>query len=231
MPLIERDEVIRVAGGSRRSGSRCARPGTARCSPTSSGELSSVGRQRAGAGGRAAERGNGYAVALAWTALTPEPHGGRDLRARHGADWTEFRAAAADFAVPSQNLVYADRAGNIGYQAPGRIPIRKGGNDGDYPVAGLAAAGRLDRARTCRSTRCPACSTPPRGSSSPPTRPSTGPGYPYYLGDSLDHGYRSQRIRDLLTAAIRRPRLDVADMSADPARHPQPDRPDRWCPT
>ena len=57
------------------------------------------------------------------------------------------------------------------------------------------------RAATCRSTRCPACSTPPRASSSPPTRPSTGPDYRWHLTDSFDQGYRSQRIRDLLTAS------------------------------
>jgi len=39
-------------------------------------------------------------------------------------NWEEFRAAAANFDVPSQNLIFADIDGNIGYQCPGKIPIR-----------------------------------------------------------------------------------------------------------
>ena len=41
------------------------------------------------------------------------------------------------FNVPAQNLVYADTQGNIGYQMPGNIPIRKNGD-------GIAARARLD---------------------------------------------------------------------------------------
>ena len=40
------------------------------------------------------------------------------------------------FAAPSQNLVYADRAGHIGYQAPGLIPVRQERHTGDYPAPG-----------------------------------------------------------------------------------------------
>ena len=44
----------------------------------------------------------------------------RDPRPRHRPPTgTPSGAAAASFAVPAQNLVYADRAGHIGYQAPG----------------------------------------------------------------------------------------------------------------
>jgi penicillin amidase len=76
-----------------------------------------------------------YAVALQWTALTP----GRTANAVPGLmtarDFDTFRRAAADFEVPSQNLLYADTAGNIAYQAPGRIPVREG-HDGSVPVPG-----------------------------------------------------------------------------------------------
>ena len=42
--------------------------------------------------------------------------------------------------TPSQNMVYADREGHIGYQAPGRVPIRRAGNDGTMPVEGWISA-------------------------------------------------------------------------------------------
>lgn len=51
-------------------------------------------------------------------------------------DFKEFRSAAALFEVPSQNLVYADTEGNIGYQAPGRVPVRAEGHDGTLPAPG-----------------------------------------------------------------------------------------------
>ena len=40
-------------------------------------------------------------------------------------DFDDFREAARSFAVPAQNLLYADRQGHIGYQAPGQVPIRR----------------------------------------------------------------------------------------------------------
>ncbi len=86
-----------------------------------------------------------YGVALQWTALHPAPTADAILALDTATDWDSFRAAASSFAVPAQNLVYADRAGHIGYQAPGRVPIRKSGNDGLVPVGGLARGERLDR--------------------------------------------------------------------------------------
>ncbi|MBU2601991.1 MAG: penicillin acylase family protein [Actinobacteria bacterium] len=85
-----------------------------------------------------------YALSLRWTALEPS----NTLRAVRGMnlanDFTEFRVAAQDWDVPSQNLVYADVDGHIGYQMPGRIPVRvrpRGPadtitHDGRYPVPG-----------------------------------------------------------------------------------------------
>ena len=40
-------------------------------------------------------------------------------------DFDDFREAARSFAVPAQNLLYADREGHIGYQAPGQVPMRR----------------------------------------------------------------------------------------------------------
>ncbi len=40
-------------------------------------------------------------------------------------DWNQFRKALERFPGPSHNFIYADSNGNIGYQAAGRMPIRK----------------------------------------------------------------------------------------------------------
>ena len=41
------------------------------------------------------------------------------------SNWTEFRKACANFGSVSQNIVYADKKGNIGLQLTGLIPKRK----------------------------------------------------------------------------------------------------------
>ena len=50
-------------------------------------------------------------------------------------NWQQFQAAAANYKVPSENLVYADRRGNIGWIASGLAPIRQGW-EGLFPVPG-----------------------------------------------------------------------------------------------
>jgi len=52
------------------------------------------------------------------------------------SNWEEFRQALQFFDSPSQNFIYADLDGNIGYQTPGNIPIRAVGHSGLLPVDG-----------------------------------------------------------------------------------------------
>lgn len=73
------------------------------------------------------------------------------------SNFKEFREAASGFAVPSQNLIYADTKGNIGYQAPGRIPVRGASTTGATPhPAGTGATGGRG---TSRSAPCPGSTT------------------------------------------------------------------------
>jgi penicillin G amidase len=76
-----------------------------------------------------------YVIALAWTALTPSTPFEAIWGFNKAQNWEEFREAARGFHVPAQNLTYADVDGNIGYQTPGDIPIRRNG-DGTLPVPG-----------------------------------------------------------------------------------------------
>jgi penicillin amidase len=46
------------------------------------------------------------------------------LKAQRARNWAEFRAAFETFAVSAQNMVYADRAGNIGQAMATMLPIR-----------------------------------------------------------------------------------------------------------
>ena len=75
-------------------------------------------------------------VALRWTALDPGTLFQAVWLLNQAQNWTDFRAALSYWDVPSQNVIYADIEGNIGYQTPGRIPIRVAGHTGLLPVTG-----------------------------------------------------------------------------------------------
>jgi penicillin G amidase len=211
LPLDERDEVIRIAGG----GSKLITVRSTGHGPLLSdvsAELSSVGAN-AKVPPDSPERGNGYAVSLAWTALTPRPTADALFGFDAASNWKEFREAARSFAVPSQNLVYADRAGNIGYQAPGAIPVRKGNRDGDYPAIGWLPKDDWS-GHEVPFDSLPSELNPAEGFIVTANQAVTGPDYRWHLTDDPDLGYRSQRIRDLLAAAIKDGRrLDVSDMA------------------
>jgi penicillin G amidase len=77
-------------------------------------------------------------IALKWTAFMP---GDTSIQSffelSYARNWNEFKNALRHYVVPSQNFVYADTEGNIGYYLPGKIPIRDGWN-GMFPVNGQA---------------------------------------------------------------------------------------------
>jgi penicillin amidase len=191
-PLRTRTETIKVDGG---DDVRLTVRSTSHGPLLSdvSDDLADVGAE-ARVPGRPEEE---YAVALAWTALQPAPTADAILELDTATDWDGFRAAAADFAVPSQNLVYADREGHIGYQAPGQVPIRKSGNDGQLPVAGWRPENDWT-GDVVPFSALPNELDPAEGFIVTANQAVIGPDYSYRLTDDWDQGYRSQRIRDLL---------------------------------
>lgn len=75
-----------------------------------------------------------YAVAAAWLDYGSAPYLA-SLRMDQAATWEEFVEACSYSRIPSENMVWADRAGNIGYQAVGVSPIRPN-HSGLVPVPG-----------------------------------------------------------------------------------------------
>ncbi|MGZ4450149.1 MAG: penicillin acylase family protein, partial [Nocardioides sp.] len=209
-PLRTRTETIKVAGSADvHLTVRSTRHGPLLSDV--SDQLAEVG-EVARPGGAAS--GTAYAVALEWTALHPAPTADAILELDEATDWESFRAAAADFAVPAQNLVYADRDGHIGYQAPGRVPIRKSGNDGTLPVEGWRPENDWT-GEYVPFDGLPRLLDPAEGFVVTANQAVVGPGYPYHLTDDWDRGYRSQRIRDVLTEETSGThRISVAQMAA-----------------
>jgi len=149
------------------------------------------------------------AISLAWTALTPSQTADAIFGLNTATDWESFRDAAASFAVPAQNIVYADREGHIGYQAPGMIPIRKSGNDGLAPQAGWLSDNDWT-GEYVPFDGLPHVLDPDEGFIATANQAVVGPDYPYYLTADWDRGYRSERIRNLL---VEKGALSIDDMA------------------
>jgi penicillin amidase len=147
-------------------------------------------------------------VSLRWTALTPQPTFDAFDILNTASDWTEFRSMASKLSVPAQNLVYADVDGNIGYQAPGRIPIREG-YDGKWPVPGWDS--RYQWKGYIPFTALPSVLNPKEGWIVTANQAVVGPEYPFFITDDWTYGARSQRIMDLIEQATRDGRKIDAD--------------------
>ena len=139
-----------------------------------------------------------YAIALRWTALDPGTTFQSILKINRAQNFDEFRAAAELFVVPSQNLLYADVDGNIGYQLPGHIPLRPQA-DGRYPVPGWIDD--YDWLGYIEFNQMPYAYNPDSGYIVAANNAVVSSIYPHWIADYWDYGYRAQRIVDLLQAA------------------------------
>jgi len=152
-----------------------------------------------------------YDVSLAWTGLLAGHTADAIFEIDTAQNFTQFRDAAKDFAVPSQNLLYADTAGHIGYQAPGQVPIRisstKGAPPGYWPAPGWDP--KYDWKGFVPFAQMPTAYDPPEGyivAANQAVTASTTP----FLTTEWDYGYRSERIRNMITAT---PKVTPARMS------------------
>ncbi len=158
-------------------------------------------------------KGSGMVYALRWTALT-EPDGVLEsfLGIDVASDFPSFQAAMKGYGAPSQNFVYADVAGNIGWQVPGRLPIRPKGDTGDRPVDG--ASGAHDWLGYVPFDELPHLYNPPSGMIVTANNQVVGPSYPYFLGSDWDAGWRAARITQMLKEAAARGGVTLADLGA-----------------
>ncbi|MEH2053957.1 penicillin acylase family protein [Nostoc sp.] len=144
---------------------------------------------------RSLELPQNYAVALRWTALEPSKLAYTVPQINRAQNWQEFRTAASNYDVPAQNLVYADIDGNIGYQMPGKFPIRAQG-DGRYPVPGWTDEyewqGYID------FDKLPKSFNPPQGYIATANNLVMRE-YPYLITADWVYGYRAKRIVEMIS--------------------------------
>ncbi|MFD7604673.1 penicillin acylase family protein [Streptomyces mirabilis] len=201
LPFTTRRETIKVAGGADKTiVVRETKDGMPLLSDRDD-ELVKVGKKATVDSG-APDRGDGYAIALRWTALDPGNSMDAVFQLDRASNWTEFRTAAASFDVPSQNLIYADTNNHIGYQLPGKIPIRAKGDDGSLPSPGWNSKYRWTG--YIKQSELPYEYDPKRGYIVTANQAVVDKDkYPYTLTTDWGYGTRSQRITDLIEAKIK----------------------------
>ncbi|MFF4574694.1 penicillin acylase family protein [Streptomyces sp. NPDC001410] len=216
-PFKSREETIKVAGG--KSKTIVVRQ-TADGMPLLSDrddELVQVGR-KAAVNTAAPDRGDGYGIALRWTALDPGTSMDAVFALDKAADWSDFRSAAALFDVPSQNLVYASTDNHIGYTLPGRIPTRSSVDDGSIPAPGWDSKYRWTG--FIKQDELPYEYDPERGYIVTANQAVVDKDkYPYTLTTDWGYGTRSQRITDLIESKIK----GTGKISTDDMRQMQVD--------
>jgi penicillin G amidase len=140
----------------------------------------------------------GQALALRWPSLDPgDTSISAFLGINYARDWQEFREALSFYVAPSQNFVYADVDGNIGYYGPGHIPIRARG-DGSVPAPGW----NDDYAWKdwIPFDQLPHTYNPADGYVVTANNKVVPDGYPYFITHAWAPPYRAERIIELLTA-------------------------------
>jgi len=145
-------------------------------------------------------------LAFSWTALQPGTLLQSVLLLDQASNWEEFREALSYWDVPSQNFTYADVEGNIGYQSPGRIPIRASG-DGSMPVPGWT--GEYEWVDYIPFDELPRAFNPPEGYIVTANHAVVGPDFPHFLTNDWAPGYRARRIVELIEAD---PSISLADI-------------------
>jgi penicillin G amidase len=111
-------------------------------------------------------------------------------------NWKEFLAALRNYGGPMQNFVYADRDGNIGWIAAGRVPIRKTG-DGSLPYDGSTDDGTWTG--MIPFEELPQLYNPPQGFIMTANQRIVGKSYKYHNLIARAHTpVRARRLQDLL---------------------------------
>jgi penicillin amidase len=157
-------------------------------------------------------QGEKVALALRWVGYEESHLFRSTLRLNCARNRDEFVEALRDFDAPSLSMVYADRAGNIGYYLAGRIPIRAKGS-GLVPVPGWT--GEYEWTDWIPHEELPHLLNPAQHYIASANNLVAGKEYPYFLTAETQNGYRARRIVETLTRMERLSADDFARLQVD----------------
>jgi penicillin amidase len=150
-------------------------------------------------------------VALKWTALQPGYTFAGFFQLDFARNWSEFDAAVSNISI-SQNFVYADTAGNIGYRMSGLLPIRPVENE-TLLVAGSTST--HDWKGYVAQSAMPRLYNPSNHMIVTANNQIVDNNFGQYVTADWDYGYRARRITDLLSAASTVSATDYQRIQAD----------------
>lgn len=134
---------------------------------------------------------------LRWTALDPKNLDlGTFFKLNRAGNWQEFQNALKNYGGSTQNFVYADVKGNIGWYVSGQIPIRRKG-DGSLPYDGATTDG--DWTGMIPFAELPHLYNPPSGFIVTANQRIAGTDYKYQQMNRVYGSDRARRIYDLLS--------------------------------
>src|SRR5262252_6437666 len=152
------------------------------------------------------------ALALRWVGAEPGTAGYlASLSVDRARNWQEFERAMPRWKVPPENLVYADRAGNIGEHSTGLAPVRTNFN-GLLPVPGT---GNYEWSGFVPNAELPHSYNPAEGFIATANQKTIPDPYPYAVGYEWSPPTRFERIQEVLEGArdVGR-KIRVPDMEA-----------------
>jgi penicillin amidase len=143
--------------------------------------------------------GHSDLLSVQWTAAEPSRILQSVIMLNQADNYEDFREALRLWDIPSQNVVYADVEGNIAYQLPGLIPIRKQG-DGLLPVPGWT--GEYEWEGWIPYEELPALLNPESGHIVTANHAIVDAAYPHHLAHYWSDGDRGQRIVDMIEESL-----------------------------
>ncbi|HEY0794208.1 MAG TPA: penicillin acylase family protein [Acidisarcina sp.] len=155
-------------------------------------------------------------LTLKWTAYDPKFAGFPLFEMDMAGNWADFRAALVKWWGPTQNIVYADDQGHVGYQAVGAFPLRVGGLSG-VPIE-VGADGTADGHEWSGYVPFEALPTaldPPNGLLATANSRITPDGYPYPLTLGWASPYRNERIWKWLAGKDKLAPADMLTLQTD----------------
>ncbi|MEM7333213.1 MAG: penicillin acylase family protein, partial [Chloroflexota bacterium] len=138
-------------------------------------------------------------LSMRWTAHEPNKLLAAIVGLNRAGNYDDFRDALRNWDVPSQNVVYADIEGNIAYQMPGLVPIRKDGN-GLVPVPGWT--GEYEWEGWIEYDELPALFNPDQGYIVTANHAVIDEEFPHLINLYWADGNRGQRITDMIEAEL-----------------------------
>ncbi|HEY4305036.1 MAG TPA: penicillin acylase family protein [Gemmatimonadaceae bacterium] len=153
-----------------------------------------------------------YAVRAAWLQPGSAPYMA-SLRMDQATTWEQFRDACSYSNIPGENMIYADKSGNIGWQSVGIAPIRKNFS-GLVPVPG---DGRYEWSGFLPIKEKPHSYNPPEGFIATANNDLIPIGYPHMdaVGFVWADPYRWARISEVLGSGRKFAIADLMRLQTD----------------